>query len=572
EVEAQAAAAARSTADADAQAADAAALQATCVLAAVQRRAERARRAVDLLADRDEADRLASRLAKIDAIQRDRDAVCAELSTVTLTEGLLHRIEHAAAAVERTAGQLALLSTAVEFTAAADIQLAVGDRRVSLSAGQSWSITATGPTEVEVAGVLNARVTPGATALDIQSEYAAAQQQLADALAAGEVVDVAAARRGDQRRRELQSSRDQLSATLAGLCGDEQVEQLRSRLAHLRAGQVDEPDQFTTNAGLDSETARAELNAAEAARAAAESEFETRRQIAAAANRRLAEMATRATVLHDNVTTQRAELDAATDRLTGERMSVSDEELAAKATADARAMRAAQRRVAELAAELAATAPGAVAAELDDAAEAAESLRERHDDAARALREVGIELSVFGSEGRKGKLDAAEAEREHAASQHARVGRRARAAQLLRSVMTRHRDTTRLRYVEPYRTELQRLGQPVFGPTFEVDIDSELRIRSRTVDDVTVPYESLSGGTKEQLGILARLAGAALVAKEDTVPVVVDDALGFTDPDRLAKMAEVFDTVGNHGQVIVLTCSPDRYDGVKGAHRIDLTA
>ncbi len=60
-----------------------------------------------------------------------------------------------------------------------------------------------------------------------------------------------------------------------------------------------------------------------------------------------------------------------------------------------------------------------------------------------------------------------------------------------------------------------------------------------------MPYESLSGGAKEQLGILARLAGAALVAKEDSVPVVVDDALGFTDPDRLAKMGEVFDTVGD---------------------------
>jgi len=139
-------------------------------------------------------------------------------------------------------------------------------------------------------------------------------------------------------------------------------------------------------------------------------------------------------------------------------------------------------------------------------------------------------------------------------------------------VMARHRDTTRLRYVEPYRAELQRLGRPVFGPSFEVDVDSDLCIKSRTLDGTTVPYESLSGGAKEQLGILARLAGAALVAKEDSVPVVIDDALGFTDPHRLAKMAQVFDTIGTHGQVIMLTCSPDRYDGVKGAHRIDLDA
>lgn len=221
---------------------------------------------------------------------------------------------------------------------------------------------------------------------------------------------------------------------------------------------------------------------------------------------------------------------------------------------------------------MAAASPDAVAAELGEATKEAESLRERYEEAARALREITIELSVFGSEGRQGKLDAAETEREHAATEHSQIGARARAAQLLRSVMTRHRDTTRRRYVEPYRAELQRLGRPVFGPSFEVDIDSDLCIRSRTLDGITVPYESLSGGAKEQLGILARLAGAALVAKEDAVPVVVDDALGFTDPDRLAKMGQLFDSVGTHGQVIVLTCSPDRYDGVRGAHRIDLSA
>ena len=339
---------------------------------------------------------------------------------------------------------------------------------------------------------------------------------------------------------------------------------MRSRLAQLRAGQGS--DLFAA----DIVAGRAELDAAEAARVAADAECETRRQIAAAAGRRLAETSTRATVLLNKAATQRTELDRASEQLAQERTSISDEDLAASADAGLRAAQTAERRAGELADELAAAAPGAVTAELTAASQAAESLGDQYEDAARALREIGIELSVFGGEGRQGKLDAADAEREHAASQQARVGGRARAAELLRSVMTRHRDTTRLRYVEPYRTELQRLGRPVFGPTFEVDIDTDLCIRSRTLDGVTVPYESLSGGAKEQLGILARLAGAALVAKEDSVPVVVDDALGFTDPDRLAKMGEVFDTVGADGQVIVLTCSPDRYDGVKGAYRIDL--
>ena len=566
EAEAQEAAGALSAARADAEASDAAVQQVAEMLADVQCRVESARRTVDQLTDREEADRLSARLAKVDAIQWERDRVCAELSAVTVTEELLRRIEDATAAVDRIGDQLALTSAAVEFTAATDIELAAGDQRVSLSAGQSWVITASGPTTVEVPGFLTARVIPGATTLDIRAKYAAAQQEMAAALAAGDVADLAAARSADQRRRELQGSRDQLSATLAGLCGDEHIDQLRLRLTQLRAGQPAEPDLFAT----DITAARAELAAGEATREASTDECEVRRRIAAAAAGKLAELSTRATVQQHTLETQRTELDATTNRLAQERASASDEDLASSADTALRAAQTAQRRVTELADELAAAAPDAVVAELDDATKAAESLRERYEDAARALREISIELSVFGSEGRQGKLDAAETEHEHAASQHTRVGGRARAAQLLRSVMARHRDTTRLRYVEPYRAELERLGRPVFGPSFEVDIDSDLCIRSRTLDGITVPYESLSGGAKEQLGVLARLAGAALVGKEDTVPVVVDDALGFTDPERLAKMGEVFDTVGAYGQVIVLTCSPDRYDGVKGAHRIDL--
>jgi hypothetical protein len=287
---------------------------------------------------------------------------------------------------------------------------------------------------------------------------------------------------------------------------------------------------------------------------------------------RLAEIFTQATLSLDKLATQRAERDAVAHRLAEQRAAVADEELAATADADALAAKAAADRVAELSERLAAAAPEAVAAELADAVESATTLRDRHDEIARTLHEISVQLTVFGTEGRKGKLDAAEIDCEHARSEHDRVGRRARAVQLLRDVMVRHRDTTRLRYVEPFRAELQRLGRPVFGPSFEVDVDSDLCILNRTLDGCTVPYESLSGGAKEQLGILARLAGAALVAKEDAVPILIDDALGFTDPERLVKMAAVFDTLGERGQVIVLTCTPARYDKIKDAQRIALCA
>jgi hypothetical protein len=534
-------------------------------LAAARARAETARQVVDDLARREETQRLTTRLAKIDAALSERDEVAKELSAITMTDDLLRQIEQAAAAVDRSEGQLALISATVEFVAASDIELVVGDQRVSLPAGETWSTVANSATDVEIPGIVTARVTPGASALDIQGKCTAAQEKLAAALAAAQVADLDAARQADERRRELRSTRDQLTATLVGLSGDDDVEQLRARLDELQVLPALSDD-------VDAGAARAELLEAVAARAQAEVDCETHRKVAALAMKKLTEITAQATRVQDKLVTQRAELVAVADRLTEQRAGVSDEKLTAAVEADTTAAATAASRVAELSEQLAAKAPDAVTAELTAAVEAATGLRQRHDDVARTLHEIAAQLAVFGTEGRKGKLDAAEIDREHARAEHDRVGRRARAVQMLREVMTRHRDTTRLRYVEPYRAELQRLGRPVFGPSFEVDVDSDLCIQTRTLDGRTVPYESLSGGAKEQLGILARLAGAALVAKEDAVPILIDDALGFTDPERLVKMAAVFDTLGERGQVIVLTCTPARYDGVKNARRIELCA
>jgi hypothetical protein len=547
------AAAAESTARQLVEAADAVAEEAEKALAAANQR-------VDELTRRDKVERLAARLQKIDAAQRERDRIAGELSTIAITEDVLQRIEQASHALDLAESQLASVSATVEFTAFSDLEFTAGDQRVSLTAGQSWSAAVNDATEIAVPGVLIARLRPGATAQDIARQRTAAQQQLAAVLRAGQVRDVTAARAADQRRRELESRRDQLTATITGLCGDDPVDDLRAQLSALRAG-------------LGPETMHsADLGQAEAARVHAANDCEAYRRAAAAASAKLAEATTRAALLRDKFAAQQAELAKAEDRLTRQRGACADEELAATANADLQAAQSAGQRVAELSARFTAAAPEVVATELAEASRAAEALRTRYEQADRTLHEITIELAVFGTEGRQGKLDAAEVAREHARNEYARVQRRARAAQLLRSVMARHRDNTRLRYAEPFRAELQRLGRPVFGPSFEVDVDRDLRIRSRTLDGCTVPYESLSGGAKEQLGILTRLAGAALVAKEDTVPVLIDDALGFTDPDRLAKMGEVFDELGTSGQVIVLTCTPARYHSVKGAHWIELSA
>jgi uncharacterized protein YhaN len=54
------------------------------------------------------------------------------------------------------------------------------------------------------------------------------------------------------------------------------------------------------------------------------------------------------------------------------------------------------------------------------------------------------------------------------------------------------------------------------------------------------------------------------------VPVIIDDALGYSDPDRLKKLGVAFSVAGKDCQVIVMTCEPDRYRGVGGAKVVSL--
>ena len=71
--------------------------------------------------------------------------------------------------------------------------------------------------------------------------------------------------------------------------------------------------------------------------------------------------------------------------------------------------------------------------------------------------------------------------------------------------------------------------------------------------------EQLSTGAKEQLGLIVRLAAAAMVSKEGGVPLVLDDALGSTDQGRIEAMGAVLRIASQGMQTIILTCAPERY-------------
>ncbi len=78
----------------------------------------------------------------------------------------------------------------------------------------------------------------------------------------------------------------------------------------------------------------------------------------------------------------------------------------------------------------------------------------------------------------------------------------------------------------------------------------------------TFPFETLSGGTKEQLAAAVRLAMAEILAADhgNTLPILFDDAFAFADPDRTQSLQRMLDLAASRGlQIIILSCTPADY-------------
>ena len=73
------------------------------------------------------------------------------------------------------------------------------------------------------------------------------------------------------------------------------------------------------------------------------------------------------------------------------------------------------------------------------------------------------------------------------------------------------------------------------------------------------------------MGVVSRLACAAIVSPDGGgAPVIIDDALGWSDPDRLRNMGAAISAAGGQCQVIILTCTPGRYAHIGNATTIRL--
>lgn len=512
-------------------------------------------------------------------------------------QALQHRIEAMDAAHRAASPTLTVdaLRGAVEVRqAAAEVRPAEGDAPTDdapadrVDAGDSREVQLTQDTTIElpgqarlvfhlrqdahdrVAGLERLRAQLRSTVAGLGARSLEEVQELADA--------------SDRARASLREATRDLEVLLrpvgstlaAEAAGGSVPRELADRVAALQA-QAD--DHLRARAGVhdlpeDQAAARVLVEEATAGLRRARQAHRQAAETAAARGAEVAALTTRLDRADGTITAESARLATVDAQLAAARLDVTDDALSAQVTELAARLEEAARARAAAAAEVDKADVDGVRARLREATEHHRRSVLAHEEALAALHSVGGQVEMAAGEGRQELYQLAVTALDDAERELQALDRRARAARHLRATLTAHRDEAHRTYVRPYTQALEELGRRVYGGDFAVTVEEDLSLAARTLTGVTVPYEELSGGAKEQLGILARLAVARLVDPAHGVPVVIDDALGYSDPERLRQMGQVLgaSAQGADLQVILLTCTPDRYASVPDARTVRLTA
>ncbi len=500
-------------------------------------------------------------------------AIDGELKRAAAREAHAALAEARAAAAEQanvTAG-LAGFSVTAELVAAArrereaivglEAQLAASAPRVTITpepaartrmqlAGRALAETETfrpeQPLTIEIAGVGTITVAPGtsADAADLKADLAAHREQLAASLARAGAATLDAAVDLERRRQSLTQQRAGLAERLARLAPDG-LERLASAAAAAPLGaapQATAPVESRADLLARHTSAGAALAAADQTLEHAAQASATVREAASALAARIATNRQRRDLLASSLPpeaeraglvaqrdTERAGADAARRDAQRSRDSwrdaaPDDQRFAASHAAVAAAEARAQEADRQLATfdQTMARLEGELTADRNEdaharALELSEALAVAEADVA-ALAADRDALLLLDTE-----IAAAQAEQNE---------------DVVRPVLAR---------MQPYLAHVWPDAQLTLGADFAV---TKL-VRGGRPEDL----DRLSGGTQEQIALLARLGlGRLLAERGQAMPLILDDALVYSDDIRIDAMFRALTEAATHHQVIVLTC------------------
>lgn len=151
------------------------------------------------------------------------------------------------------------------------------------------------------------------------------------------------------------------------------------------------------------------------------------------------------------------------------------------------------------------------------------------------------------------------------------VHRNASAAKKLADILMECRAASQRRLLAPATDAIRKHLQTLF-PGIDVALDGELNVEGLQTASRKEDLIELSGGTREQVGMIVRLGLAELLAGKDGLPMVFDDALTNTDFHRIEQMHRILFKAAEKLQIFIFSCHPEAFEGTGAGKRYRLPA
>lgn len=506
-----------------------------------------------------------ARLERAEAAEDRRAAAEAIVEATPVTAAEAERLSELETELRIAQGALEAAAATITVESLGDHTIALPESQVA--PGDTTELSVTQTVTIHVDQVLHVEVRPAAAPADLQTQVDSLAEQLRQALAEISAESVTEAKQLAAHRSEAEKARAAASTELEAILDGGSLSELRTRTQTLQARLEGRSVPQSSIAELSEAVQAAEAAEHKANQAATDERI----RIEQTQQQRDKQ---RETLVRQEqaVVTAAEEHQAAVAQLARARDLASDEAVEQDVAEATEKLDQAKRNAESQQAHLEASRPDQVAMELANARALVERFAGTQKQLTAELNRISGVLEDRSGRGVYDALVQTRSELELARQRLTSIQRSARAVELLRSTLKRHQAQAQQRYVAPFRKEIERLGRLVFGSSFGIEVSTDLAVTHRTLDGVTVPFDLLSTGAKEQVALLCRMATARLVEPEHGAPLILDDTLGFADPQRLRALGAVFTHVGEAAQIIILTCQPERYRTLGAAEVVRLAS
>ena len=525
---------------------------------------------LDRITRTSELNDLLSRQSDVKAAQDRLADVQRQAEQIKVTDESLTRIRQAAEDADRSNAQLRVAATRISFDIPSGCLAGIEADGAPLSDPPTM-IEAVEPVEITVPERGRILVEPAVADRDqlLRAEREA-RAELHAALAEAGAQSLADAQVLRDRRRDLEITADAAREDLDRLMPTGDAATLQSRIDELRQA-IDALSSGGDTAQLPQrDVAEAALDSAQAELQTARDEERIAREAVEVRAQAVSDLSVDVRTLQNTVNSQAELVERRDESLRIDAEAVSDRQLAAASDTAVMAVTEQQQAVSELEEKWPTSARSQLEARVSRLETAIRQREEARVDTRLEIVRLGERIELNDSAGIDEAIEHTQHELEQATRRRARFERDLEVLDLLANTLRAAESEARERYLAPVVGRVHPYLQMLF-PNAEIGMDEDLNITGMSrLAGYEESFDRLSMGTQEQIAVLVRLAFAEMLIDQGApAAVILDDALVFSDDQRMGLMFDILSHAAQRVQVLVFTCREQLFEGL-GANQLQL--